>query len=102
MRKIGKKIDNEPPSLAVKCLLRTDLLKRDLRRLEQIQAENKKMLCQIVEIRRCGGVIDSYNPAAGRHISNLQYHHAEIARIEKENCAKFRRLKNAVCCLWAS
>lgn len=95
MRKIGKKVDNDPPSLNVKCLLRTVQLKRDLRRFEQIHTENKNMMCQIVKIRRCGGVVDSYNPIAGKQSSNLQFHRSEIERIEKENLAKYQRIVNA-------
>lgn len=98
-----KVIDNEHPPIILNILLKTDVVKKDLHRYEEINSQNKTLLCRIDEIRRSKGVVDSYNPTAGIRCTNLHKTHIWLDRIEKENQFIYMRLKNMVfvnICLW--
>lgn len=90
-------IDNEHPTVILNLLLKTDVVKNDLHRYEEINAQNKMLLCRIDEIRRSKGVVDSYNPNAGIRCTNLLHTHRWISRIEKENVEMHKRIKSVVC-----
>lgn len=91
-----KVIDNEPPQVSINRLTKTDVMKKNLLRFEQINKENKALLCQIDLIRRSKGIVDSYNPNAGLRTSNLHVMHIQAKRLEKENRQMYQRIMSVV------
>ncbi|XP_044757157.1 uncharacterized protein LOC123315505 [Coccinella septempunctata] len=86
------KIDTKPPLLDLGTKIKPLLLYNDAYCAAHLDQQNKQLMKRLIEIERLGGLTDCVNSQINFHMSNWNYHKANMHRIQKENKEFHRRI----------